>query len=159
NHIIHGDLKSGNVILTENPNGSLRAVITDFGLARSALNPGVTGGSPGYMAPELLAGAPTTVASDIYALGVLLYELVSGFRPHEQAAMVASTLTQGPLDTVAKTESLAASGQTQFTPLHSRWDPILKTCLQPDPKDRFQSADQVLQALGPSVTRRRLAIV
>jgi hypothetical protein len=46
-------------------------VITDFGLARSALNPGISGGSPGYMAPELYAGAPTTVASDIYALGVI----------------------------------------------------------------------------------------
>jgi serine/threonine protein kinase/tetratricopeptide (TPR) repeat protein len=162
NHIIHGDLKSGNIIVAKNPNGSLRAVITDFGLARSALHPGVTGGSPGYMAPELFAGAPTTVASDIYALGVLLYELVCGFRPHEHAAMAASTVTQGPMDPATKTdrsESLAAAAKTPFTPLRSRWDPILRTCLQPDPKNRYRSADQVLQALGPSVTRRRVALL
>ena len=82
NRIIHGDLKSANVILTTNPDGRLRVVITDFGLARSALNPGMSGGSPGTWRRSFGAGAATTVASDIYALGVILHELSSGFRPH-----------------------------------------------------------------------------
>src|SRR5580704_5792022 len=89
--VIHGDLKSANVILAKSPDGTPRAVITDFGLARAASVRGITGGTPGYMAPELYNGAPTTVASDIYALGVILYEMVSGARPHEHAAMLAST--------------------------------------------------------------------
>ena len=158
NRIIHGDLKSANVILTKDPDGAMRVVITDFGLARSALNPGVSGGSPGYMAPELYAGAPTTVASDIYALGVILHELASGFRPHVRVAMLASTLTQPPQDSPAKSDRqrLTALSQAPLPPLHSRWDPILKCCLQVDPSRRYETVDQVFKALGPSVARRRL---
>src|SRR4051794_39012859 len=92
--IIHSDLKSANVLLTKNPDGSLRAVITDFGLACSAVGPGSPGGTPGYIAPELTDGARTTVASDIYALGAILYELVCGYLPHQRAAMLAPTVTQ-----------------------------------------------------------------
>ena len=159
NRIIHGDLKSANVILTTNPDGGLRVVITDFGLARSALNPGVSGGSPGYMAPELYAGAATTVASDIYALGVILHELASGFRPHERVAMLASTETQLPAEPPVKPgsrERLSALSQAPVPPLRSRWDPILKCCLQTDPKRRYETVDLVLKAMGPSVARRRL---
>jgi eukaryotic-like serine/threonine-protein kinase len=68
-----------------------RVTLTDFGLARlddaartrSALVPG----SPGYMAPEMLAGAPPDARSDLYALGVLLFELLAGRRPHEAASL------------------------------------------------------------------------
>src|SRR5207237_394093 len=80
-------LKSNNVILTAGPDGAVRAVITDFGLARGLnashriMNSGVAGGTPGYMAPELWKGEKASVASDIYALGVMLFELVSGRRP------------------------------------------------------------------------------
>jgi Flp pilus assembly protein TadD len=156
--IIHGDLKSGNVILAKNPDGTLRAVLTDFGLARAAHVRGTRGGTPGSMAPELLAGEPTTVASDIYALGVILHELVSGFRPHERAAMLASTLTQGPSDPPSKLDRrqrLAALSRTLLPPLGSRWDTVIATCLQEDPKQRYETVDQVQQALGPSALRRR----
>jgi serine/threonine protein kinase len=56
--IIHGDLKASKLILTKNPDGSLRAVITDFGMARGATISGVTGGSPGYMAPDSTKARP-----------------------------------------------------------------------------------------------------
>ncbi len=160
--IIHGDLKSANVILTKNPDGTPRAVITDFGLARAARTSGIRGGSPGYMAPELYAGQPTTVASDIYALGVILYELVSGLRPDERAVMAASTVTHLPTDPpvdVDHRQRLAALSQAPPLTLRSRWDPILKTCLQTDPKRRYETADQVRQALGPSMARRRVSII
>jgi tetratricopeptide (TPR) repeat protein len=160
--IIHGDLKSANVILTKNPDGTPRAVITDFGLARAARTSGIRGGSPGYMAPELYAGEATTVASDIYALGVILYELASGLRPDERAAMAESTVTHLPTDPpvdVDHRQRLAALSQAPPPALRSRWDPILKTCLQTDPKRRYETADQVRQALGPSIARRRVSII
>src|SRR5262249_61716368 len=73
--VIHGDLKSNNVILTIGPEKNLRAVITDFGLARgieSHQRTKETGrriGTPAYMSTDMLKGAPATIASDNYALG------------------------------------------------------------------------------------------
>ncbi len=160
--IIHGDLKSANIILTQKPDGTPRAVITDFGLASAGRTSGVRGGSPGYMAPELHAGQPTTVASDIYALGVILHELASGFRPDQWIAMAANTVTQLPSDppqNLDHRQRLASLSEAPLPPLRSRWDPILKKCLQTDPKQRYDTADQVGQALGPSVTRRRVLIL
>jgi pentatricopeptide repeat protein len=85
NGIIHRDLKPDNVILA-GPEQQPRAVITDFGLARpfaalegpNALSLG--GGTRSYMAPELLAGAPASIASDMYAFGVVLDQLLPGHR-------------------------------------------------------------------------------
>jgi serine/threonine protein kinase len=91
--VVHGDLKTNNVILTSTLDGATRAVITDFGLARQPagrigenapaqmLQSAPVGGAPGYMAPELREGGKPTPASDVYALGVILRELVSGKRP------------------------------------------------------------------------------
>ncbi len=85
--VIHGDLKSNNVILTKAADASTRSVITDFGMSRateaaqSTLQSGPRGGTPDYMAPELLQGEKASVASDVYALGVMLHELVSGRKP------------------------------------------------------------------------------
>jgi len=87
NQVVHGDLKSNNVILARSSGRRIRAVITDFGLARgmgsssTTMQSGVKGGTPEYMAPELWKGEKASLASDIYALGVILYELASGRRP------------------------------------------------------------------------------
>ena len=87
NQVIHGDLKSNNVILTTAPGGTIRAVITDFGLARRpetsqvSVTSGQMAGTPDYMAPELWKGEKVSVASDIYALGVILAELGPGRLP------------------------------------------------------------------------------
>jgi serine/threonine protein kinase/Flp pilus assembly protein TadD len=160
--IIHGDMKSANVILTTKPDGTQSAVITDFGLARGARTSGIRGGSPGYMAPELYAGQPTTIASDIYALGVILRELASGFQSHELASMAAKVAA---LPTDATT--LANPGQPHGKARHglparvpaARWDPIIRKCLASDPKQRYESVEQVRGALGPSLARRRLLIL
>ncbi len=147
NNVIHGDLKSGNVILAKTPGGGVRAVITDFGLARGSDAPqrteqsGERGGTPNYMAPELLRGEKASAASDIFALGVMLYELASGRRPFEREET-------GP----------APAREEMFSPkppaVHPKWDRVLARCLDPDPVRRFRGADEIAQALTPSPTRR-----
>ncbi|MCX6591370.1 MAG: protein kinase [Acidobacteria bacterium] len=157
--IIHGDLKPANLILAKNPDGSLRTVITDFGLAHGVSVRNTGGGSPGYMAPELFRGSRTTVATDIYALGVILYELISGYRPQTRAAMLASTVSidadHAP-DRTDRTAQPATIVPEKLPPLGSRWDRILAKCLQGDPAQRYQSAQEILDSLGPSQLKRRV---
>lgn len=146
NNVIHGDLKSNNVILTEGPDGSVRAVITDFGLARmtgvadparSSVPPG---GTPDYMAPELWRGTRATVASDIYALGVILWELESGHKPSD-LPVTSATLSWDERLTWKPPEG------------HGAWDRVVAHCLDPEPARRFHSAEEIAEALGPSRTR------
>jgi eukaryotic-like serine/threonine-protein kinase len=138
NKVIHGDLKSNNVILTAEADGSMRAVITDFGLARQPGTPDeLLAGTPDYMAPELWKGAKPSVASDIYALGVILCELVSGQKPGEIGG-ASSTLL---LDQHPPHKPVTGN---------RKWNHVLARCLDPDPARRFPSAAEVGRALGPS---------
>lgn len=86
--VVHRDLKPSNVRL-ELPTEAVR--LLDFGVARigsgSHTRTGMTLGTPAYMAPEVLAGQPALAAADTYALGVMLYELLSGQRPHRGATL------------------------------------------------------------------------
>ncbi|HUO85357.1 MAG TPA: serine/threonine-protein kinase, partial [Thermoanaerobaculia bacterium] len=89
--IVHRDFKSSNVVLVRPEGGEVRAVITDFGLARG-IHPEDTltsslsvssqpVGTPTYMAPEQVAGREVTTATDIYAFGVVMYEMLTGVPP------------------------------------------------------------------------------
>lgn len=157
-HVIHGDLKSGNIILTASGDGSERAVITDFGLARrpaSSLQtpPSVTaGGTPDYMAPELWRGEKASVASDIFALGVILYEMVAGRRP-----------SQAPLGSSAATVTMPESSRKERrarkpASVDPKWDRVLARCLDPEPSKRFQDANEVARALAPRSWRWFLSV-
>lgn len=136
--LIHGDLTTNNVILTKDSDQSVRAVLTDFGLAQVvSASIGVLGGTPGYMAPELWKGEKPSPASDIYALGVLLWELHAGRFFHELG---------GQFSTVPVGEQFI----WKPPPGKGQWNRIVARCVRPDPATRFQSATAVAQAFGPS---------
>jgi eukaryotic-like serine/threonine-protein kinase len=86
--VVHRDIKPANVML-HLPTGQLK--LTDFGVAgladMSRTRTGVVLGTPYYMAPEQLAGAAADARSDLYALGVLLFQLLTGRLPHEHASL------------------------------------------------------------------------
>jgi serine/threonine protein kinase len=91
--ILHRDVKPGNVLVDESR--SMRAVLTDFGLARAhsdvtTIKTGVLAGSAAYMAPERVDGQPAIAASDLWALGAMLYEAVEGKPPFKRPETVAS---------------------------------------------------------------------
>jgi TolB-like protein len=137
NQVVHGDLKTANVILTTGAGGAIRAVITDFGMARgldASLRNAQSGlgGTPDYMAPELWKGGKASIASDIYALGVILFELVSGRRAHNEGEAWEERLTWRP------------------PAVHPKWDRIVSRCVDPDPARRFDSADEIALAFAPS---------
>ena len=113
--IVHRDLKPDNVLITTEDDGSYRATILDFGIARvrsagretpaperlrTLTRVGMVMGTPGYMAPEQGAGQAVTAAADLYALGALLWEMLSGRPLFDVELDFTSILTQ-QLTTVA----------------------------------------------------------
>ncbi len=136
--IIHRDLKPQNIML--NKRGEV--VIMDFGLAAIANQlsaADVRSGTPAYMAPEQLKGAEVTARSDIYALGLVLYELFTGKRPYD-----AKTVRQ-------MLELQEAAHLTSMTSVAADIDPAVekavRRCLDPDPSKRPPTALAVAAAL------------
>ncbi|HXA49837.1 MAG TPA: protein kinase [Candidatus Acidoferrum sp.] len=146
--IVHRDLKPANIILTPEKAGGERAVITDFGLAKALELDGsdagqtATGqilGTPDYMAPEQFLGAAVTPATDVFALGLILYEMVAGCRafPSENAMRSAiRRMTEAP-----DPPSLAAEG----VPPH--WSRAIARALSAKPEQRYQSARELVERL------------
>jgi serine/threonine-protein kinase len=136
--IIHRDLKPQNIML--NKRGEV--LIMDFGLAAVAEQ--LTGlearnGTPAYMSPEQLRGAEVTPRSDIYALGLVLYELFTGRKPYEAKNVQQLISMQESLDVPSMT-SVAAD-------LHPDVEKVIRRCLDPDPIRRPSSALSVSAAL------------
>src|SRR3954453_19840990 len=136
--VIHRDLKPQNIMI--NKRGDV--VIMDFGLAAIAdqlTGPEVRNGTPAYMAPEQLRGAAVTHRSDVYALGLVLYELFTGKRPYE-----AKTLQH----LIDLQESVHL---TSMTSIANDVDPaverIIRRCLDPDPLNRPSTALAVSASL------------
>jgi serine/threonine-protein kinase len=146
--VVHRDVKPGNILL-ERATG--RAMVTDFGIARLA-DGGETAvgellGTPEYMSPEQAAGDAVDARSDVYSLGVVAYYMVSGQLPFTAPtiqAVLAKQLTQVPPPLAS-----VAPGAP-----HSLANAI-DTCLIKDPSRRFQSAEQLSDALAPTLVRRR----
>src|SRR5258706_12030089 len=126
--------------------GAERAVITDFGLARSdsaeafrITTSGEVLGTPVYMSPEQVQGEAVTRATDIYTLGVVLYEMLAGHLPFEDDLPLANALRR--LNT-------APTPLRHHVPdIPETWEAAVLRCLAIEPADRFQRAGDVVAAL------------
>jgi predicted Ser/Thr protein kinase len=136
--VLHRDLKPSNILI----DGRGRVRIADFGLAGVAeeLHAGDSrSGTPGYMAPEQLAGKEVSVRSDIYSLGLVLYELFTGKRPFE-AKTRAELLEMEERGEPPTPRSIVKD-------LDQAVDRVILRCLAPDPRDRPASALAVAAGL------------
>src|SRR2546422_5042562 len=150
--VVHRDLKANNVIITQEG----RAVVLDFGLAKRerieeegsskllSIAPTATGvvmGTPAYLSPEVLQGESATAQSDIWALGVVLYDMASGELPFHgrSIAELCSAILKDPPEPLPER-------------VHSGLRAIIQRCLAKEPSQRFKRASEVqaaLQALQP----------
>ena len=133
--ILHRDLKPANVMIDSH--GEAR--IMDFGLALAAgEDDGTVSGTPAYMAPEQLEGQPATIQSDLYALGLVMYELFTGKRAHS-----ARTLPERVRDLTSE----ITTPSNVIRDLDPAVERIILRCLGNDPTQRPRSARDVIEAL------------
>src|SRR5262245_35369821 len=135
--IVHRDLKPDNVMLT--PAGGIK--LLDFGLARAEgtqaarlTRTGTIVGTPAYMAPEQLVGEAADFRADLFALGVVIYEMASGANPFEAATMAAT------VDRVVRHEPAPLSTMSKVPPA---LETIVQSCLRKRPSERYRSTDVI----------------
>ncbi|MGA8593685.1 MAG: protein kinase [Bryobacteraceae bacterium] len=128
--LVHGNLRTRNVLLSRDSANFERHVVTDFALPVRPAAP--------FAAPEQLMGEPPSVAGDVYALGLLLYELLTGSLPF-------------PVSADGSSQMRLPSVRTTVPSLDGYWDAAIARCLDPAPERRFQSADQLVETLESCV--------
>jgi len=137
--VIHRDIKPDNIQIL--PSGRIK--ITDFGIARIMEEPSITAdgqvfGTPSYMSPEQVAGKPLDPRTDIFSLGIMLYEMLTGRKPFTGDTVVTITYNIMNQD-VAFPSTL---------PPH--FERVLRRCLAKEPNLRYSSAAEVTSDLDPS---------
>ncbi len=158
--VVHGDFKPGNVMLVPSKSGDVkeRVVVTDFGLAKAVAAAGQSAdqaasdgpapavtpgghliGTVNYMAPEQLRGCEPTPASDMYGLGLVMYEMVAGKRPFPN-----DTLFGGAYQ---RMKQLPVSPRVHVPDLDPQWEQVILSCLEVDPARRIASARDVVPLL------------
>jgi beta-lactam-binding protein with PASTA domain/predicted Ser/Thr protein kinase len=137
--VVHRDLKPQNVIVDDEG----KATVTDFGIARAGASEitqaGSVMGTPHYLSPEQAQGQAVTAVSDLYSIGVMLYEALAGRVPFEAESAVAIAMKQ-----VSHTPQRPSSINPAVTPA---LDAVVMRALEKDPGQRFQSAEAFAAAL------------
>jgi eukaryotic-like serine/threonine-protein kinase len=139
--IVHRDIKPGNILLDDAGNPKL----CDFGIASSAraverlTDTGVAVGSPHYISPEQASGTEAVPASDVYSLGVVLYELLTGVRPIEADNVTAIA--------IAHIEREPEPPSTHMPDLSPALDALVLRCLVKHPAHRYEDGHQLRRAI------------
>jgi hypothetical protein len=148
--IVHRDVKPGNILLAADG----RAMVTDFGIARLAADaeaalPGTTLGSVHYFSPEQARGTTTTPASDVYGLGLVLYEALTGARAWTGATTDAIAL--------ARIGAPAPSPRALRPEVPATLEAVVRRALAPDAGDRYPNGMAMAAALAPIVEEGEVA--
>ncbi|MEO8372907.1 MAG: protein kinase [Candidatus Solibacter sp.] len=152
--IIHRDLKPSNVMLATRRNRPQQAIVTDFGLAKAKdpdrvlfeSQPDVRAGAPYFMAPELLRREDPSIASDVYAFGLIVDEMVTTRRAYSSESLHAlyfSKLWERPTPPRERANNLPA-----------HWNSAILRCLEIEPEQRFGSVAEIAGALEGDVRAR-----
>ena len=141
--VVHADIKSNNVLVGEQD----RVTIIDFGLARALsrddISESMLQGTPAFMAPELATGSPPSVASDLYAVGIIVYEMLTGTTPFAGATDV---LEAHRHDLVTPPSARAPEGTVSAAVDH-----VVLRALEKDPQARFATAREFAAALDAAL--------
>jgi eukaryotic-like serine/threonine-protein kinase len=155
--VVHRDVKPENMFLHRKGDDPEFLKVLDFGIAKllkpigdipqSGTAAGIVIGTPEYMAPEQALGTAIDRRADIYAMGLVLYELVAGVQPFR-----ADTFGKLLVEITSKPPPALPDVTALGEPVHPVLKAIIKRCLEKEPDRRFQSADELAQALEPFVT-------
>jgi tetratricopeptide (TPR) repeat protein/tRNA A-37 threonylcarbamoyl transferase component Bud32 len=155
--IIHRDLKPNNIILMETATDGVSVKVTDFGIAKifseqtsDLTRTGETMGSPSYMSPEQCRGDRLDTRSDVYSLGCLMYETITGVRPFDAEN---NYLTMH--NHIHNSPPMPSSLVPAISPAIEQ---IILRCLEKHPEDRFQSMQEVAQALEVRQVPKRIPV-
>ncbi|HET8925975.1 MAG TPA: serine/threonine-protein kinase [Candidatus Acidoferrum sp.] len=143
--IIHGDVKPGNILVTQ----EFKVKLGDFGIARFATQVSGSGrlmGTPAYLAPEQIQGEPLNPRSDQFALGIVLYQMVTGVRPF------AGTSLGAVCAQILNAEPVPPSRHNPAVP--EALDRVIARCLEKNPRDRFASCEDLARSLYPLARAR-----
>jgi serine/threonine protein kinase len=151
NHIIHRDLKPQNIMVFQDSDGQEQPKLLDFGIAKTfeSQGPALTStglvlGTPHYMAPEQAKGVPVDARSDLYALGIILYEMLVGKVPFDDKsipAILVKHLNEQPRPLSQLRPGLAPALEA-----------IVLRCLEKEPGSRYQSAQELSETLAAAET-------